>query len=50
MTTDTPSCTRRREEDDGVAQQLDVVLQDSPLLVSELRLGGIKLQPMWDDK
>lgn len=48
MSTDAPSCTRRCEEDDSIAQQLDVILQGLPLLVGELRLGWIKSQPICD--
>ena len=48
MPTDAPSCTRRCEEDDNIAQQLDVILQGLSLLVGELRLGWIKSQPICD--
>jgi hypothetical protein len=46
VSTDTPSCTRRREKDDCIAQQLDVILQGLPLLIGELRIGWIKFQPV----
>ena len=53
MSTYTTSGTRSREEDDSVAQKLDVMLQCLPLLGSKLRVGRIKFQPVceiseWD--
>ena len=46
MSTYSPSSTRRREEDDDIAQKLDVMLQCLPLLISKLRVGRIKFQPV----
>jgi hypothetical protein len=48
MSTYAPSGTCRREEDDSVAQKLDVFLQCLPLLSSKLRNRRIEFEPMWE--
>jgi hypothetical protein len=48
MPTYAPSGTCRREEDDSIAQKLDVFLQCLPLLSSKLRDRRIKFEPMWE--
>ena len=45
VSTYAPSGTCRCEEDDSVAQKLDVILQCLPLLSSKLRVGRIKFEP-----
>lgn len=45
VSANTSSSTSSREEHDSITHQQDVVLEISPLLLSQLRLGGIKRKP-----
>lgn len=45
MPADTPGCAGRGKEDDGIAHHLDVVLERFELLIRQLWVGRVELEP-----
>ena len=45
MSADSAGSTRRGEKHDSISHKLDIVPKCGELLVGELRVAGVKLQP-----